>query len=36
MTTTQFGHLVPRLGAGCAVLGLGMLLYFLFSDNGKY
>ena len=31
MTTTQFGHVIPMIGAGCALLGLGMLLYYLFS-----
>ncbi|WP_225047302.1 hypothetical protein [Lacticaseibacillus kribbianus] len=36
MTTTQFGKVVPVLGAVCAVLGVGMLIYYLFSDNGKY
>ena len=36
MTTTQFGHVIPMIGAGCALLGFGMLLYYLFSDDGKY
>ncbi|WP_262314561.1 hypothetical protein [Lacticaseibacillus parakribbianus] len=36
MTTTRFGQVVPYIGAGCAVLGVGMLIYYLFSDDGKY
>lgn len=36
MTTTQFGRIVPILGAVCALVGVGSLLYYLFSDNGKY
>lgn len=36
MTTTQFGHVIPMICAGCALLGFGMLLYYLFSDDGKY
>ena len=36
MTVPGFGRIVPILGAVCAVVGVGMLLYFVFSENGKY
>lgn len=36
MTANRFGQIIPILGGVCAVLGLGMLLYFLFSADGKY
>lgn len=36
MTTTQFGKVVPMIGAACALLGVGMLIYYLFSNDGEY
>lgn len=36
MTTTQLGKVVPMIGAACAILGVGMLIYYLFSNDGKY
>lgn len=36
MTVSEFGKIVPILGAACAVVGVGMLIYFVFSKDGKY
>ena len=36
MTVTQFGKVVPILGGVCTLLGAGMLIYYLFSEDGKY
>ena len=36
MTVTQFGKVVPIIGGVCALLGVGMLLYYLFSQDGQY
>jgi high-affinity Fe2+/Pb2+ permease len=36
MTVTEMGRIVPFLGAACALIGAGLLLYFVFSNNGKY
>ncbi|MCX2456074.1 hypothetical protein [Lacticaseibacillus nasuensis] len=36
MTVTHFGQVIPILGGVCALLGVGMLLYYLFSQEGKY
>ena len=36
MTVTQFGQVIPILGGVCELLGVGMLLYYLFSQEGKY
>ncbi|WP_461215384.1 hypothetical protein [Lacticaseibacillus sp. GG6-2] len=36
MTVTRFGNVIPILGGVCALLGVGMLIYYLFSQNGKY
>ncbi|WP_164848120.1 hypothetical protein [Lacticaseibacillus hulanensis] len=36
MMVTQFGKVVPIVGGVCAVLGAGMLVYYLFSQDGKY
>ena len=34
--TSEFAKLVPIIGAVCALIGGGMLVYYLFSQNGKY
>ena len=36
MNTDNFGNVIPFLGAACALIGVGMLIYFVFSDDGKY
>ncbi|EJY47339.1 hypothetical protein HMPREF1347_02542 [Enterococcus faecium 504] len=36
MNTEHFGNIVPFLGVACALIGVGMLIYFVFSDDGKY
>ena len=36
MTVTTFGKVVPFLGGICALIGVGMLIYYVFSSNGKY
>lgn len=36
MNVSAFGKTVPIAGAVCAVIGVGMLLYFVFSKNGKF
>lgn len=36
MNNEQSGNIVPFLGAACALIGVGMLIYFVFSNNGKY
>jgi len=33
MNVDQFGKIVPILGGICAVLGVGMLLYYLFYEK---
>lgn len=36
MTVSEFGKAIPITGMVCAIIGLGMLIYFVFSNNGKY
>ncbi|HFC9227715.1 TPA: hypothetical protein QFQ09_001886 [Enterococcus faecium] len=36
MNTDNFGNVIPFLGAACALIGVEMLIYFVFSDDGKY
>lgn len=36
MNNDKMGDIVPYLGAACAVVGVGMLIYYVFSNNGKY
>lgn len=36
MTVSELGKIVPFLGAACAMIGAGMLIYVVFSNNGKY
>lgn len=36
MNTDNFGNVIPFLGVVCALIGVGMLIYFVFSDDGKY
>ena len=36
MTVSELGQIVPFLGAACALIGAGMLIYVVFSNNGKY
>lgn len=35
MNVSGFGKAIPIVGAVCAV-GIGILLYFVFSKNGKF
>lgn len=36
MTVSELGQIVLFLGAACALIGAGMLIYDVFSNNGKY
>lgn len=36
MTVTEMGKIVPFLGAASALVGAGLLVFFVFSDNGRY
>lgn len=36
LMTSEFAKLVPIIGAVCVLIGGGMLVYYLFSQNGKY
>lgn len=36
MLAGEYAYWVPIVGSIIALIGLGMLLYFLFSNNGKY
>jgi len=33
MNVSQFGKIVPIMGGVCALLGVGLLLYHLFSEK---
>lgn len=36
MLVTEFGEWVPIFGLICAMIGVGMLLYYVFSKDGEY
>ncbi|WP_317380517.1 hypothetical protein [uncultured Intestinimonas sp.] len=36
LMTSEFANLVPIIGAVCALIGGGMLVYYLFSQDGRY
>lgn len=36
MLVSEFGQWVPIFGMVCAIVGVGMLLFFVFSKDGKY
>ena len=36
MLANEYSNWVPVVGSIIALIGLGMLIYFLFSKNGKY
>lgn len=36
MLVSEFGKWVPIFGLVSAVIGVGMLLFFVFSKDGKY
>lgn len=36
MLVTEFGKSVPIVGMACAVVGVGMLIFYVFSKDGKY
>lgn len=36
LMTSEFAKLVPIIGTVCALIGGGILIYYLFSQNGKY
>ncbi len=36
MTVNTFGNIIPFFGGACALVGVGMLVYYVFSKNGKY
>ncbi len=36
MTVSEMGKVVPFLGAACALVGAGLLVYIVFSENGSY
>lgn len=33
---SEYASWVPVVGSICALLGVGMLIYYLFSKDGKY
>ena len=35
MLVTEFGKPVQIFGMACALVGVGMLLYYVFSKNGN-
>jgi CHASE2 domain-containing sensor protein len=36
MLAGEFAAWVPIAGSICALIGIGMLIYFVFSKDGKY
>lgn len=36
MLVTEFGKAVPVFGMACALIGVGMLIFYVFSKDGKY
>lgn len=36
MTVTEMGKIVPLLGSACSIIGVGLLVFFVFSNDGKY
>ena len=36
MLVTEFGEAMPIFGLVCNLIGVGLLLYVVFSKNGKY
>ena len=36
MLVTEFGKAVQIFGLVCSAIGVGLLLYYVFSKNGKY
>lgn len=36
LMTSEYANWVPIVGSICALLGVGMLIYYLFSKDGKY
>ena len=36
LMTSEVAGWIPVVGSVCALLGGGMLIYYLFSKNGKY
>ena len=36
LMNSEFANWVPVVGSICALIGVGMLIYYLFSKDGKY
>lgn len=36
VTASELSVIISALGGVCAVIGAGMLIYYVFSKNGRY